>query len=170
MLCDLCHKEEAIIHWTVLINNQKTDLHLCESCAIKRGLITPGGMKFKELFPLIPRGAENIKCRNCGLSVDEFRNTAKLGCAQCYIDFKKFLVPLLRHIHGSAEHIGKVIPSQQETPAQKQITPSKSKPGYEVKKAYAILKQKLKDAIADESYEEAARIRDEIKKLGIDEN
>ena len=33
MLCDHCHKNEATIHMTNIINNQKTEQHLCSACA-----------------------------------------------------------------------------------------------------------------------------------------
>ena len=33
MLCDHCHKNEATIHMTNIVNNQKTEQHLCGTCA-----------------------------------------------------------------------------------------------------------------------------------------
>lgn len=170
MLCDLCHKEEAIMHWTVLVNNQKTDLNLCENCAVKKGLITPGKMKFKELLPLIPntKEMENTKCSNCGLSIKEFQSAAKLGCPQCYEEFKKILIPLLKYIHGNAEHIGKIIEMEKNEQSKKlKNTPEKQKLTYDKKRN--IIEKQLKTAIANESYEEAACLRDELKKLE-DEN
>ena len=35
MLCDHCHKNEATIHMTNIVNNQKTEQHLCGTCASK---------------------------------------------------------------------------------------------------------------------------------------
>lgn len=162
MLCDLCHKGEAVIHWAVVINNNKTDLHLCESCAVKRGLISPEGMKLKELLPLIPHTPEvdTIKCSKCGLTIDNFRETSKLGCSNCYIDFAIILIPLLRHIHGSIEHIGKKMKTS------KMSLPKKS--DSEIKALLNIFQEQLKESIAKENYEKAALIRDEIKRLGIE--
>ncbi|MFA5033816.1 MAG: UvrB/UvrC motif-containing protein [bacterium] len=162
MLCDLCHKEVAVIHWAVVINNTKTDLHLCETCAVKRGLISPEGIKLKELLPLIPHTPEvdNIKCTKCGLTIDDFRETSRLGCPNCYIDFAAILIPLLRHIHGSIEHIGKKMKTS------KTSLPKKS--DSEIKMLHTIFKEQLKESIAKENYEKAALIRDEIKKLDIE--
>lgn len=33
MICDHCHKNEATIHMTNIVNNQKTEQHLCNTCA-----------------------------------------------------------------------------------------------------------------------------------------
>ena len=35
MKCDHCHTNEATVHMTNIVNNQKTEQHLCSSCANK---------------------------------------------------------------------------------------------------------------------------------------
>ena len=37
MLCNICHKNEATVHLTEIIDNQITELHLCEECARQKG-------------------------------------------------------------------------------------------------------------------------------------
>ncbi|MCK4352691.1 UvrB/UvrC motif-containing protein [candidate division WOR-3 bacterium] len=154
MLCDICHKEEATVFYSIIINNQKTELHLCEECAAKKGLIKPPlPSMFKEFLPLMPHEPEfeKLKCLKCGLTYKEFRRLGKFGCPECYKAFEKKILPLLRKIHGNTQHIGKTTLIQ----AKK----------YEKESKLFELKQKLKKAVEDESYEEAAHIRDEIKKL-----
>ena len=35
MKCDHCHTNEATVHMTNIVNNQKTEQYLCSSCANK---------------------------------------------------------------------------------------------------------------------------------------
>ena len=37
MLCQECKKNPATVHVTKIVNNIKTELHLCQSCAGERG-------------------------------------------------------------------------------------------------------------------------------------
>lgn len=154
MLCDICHEKESTVFYTVIVNNQKTELHLCDDCAQKKGLIKPSSLfDLKEFIPLIPHEpeVEELKCPRCGLSYREFRETTKFGCADCYKTFEKKISSLLRRIHGSTQHIGKTIGAEPD----------------EYKKDNRIheLRSRLKKAVENESYEEAARIRDEIRKI-----
>ena len=36
MLCEKCNKNPATVHVTKIINNNNTELHLCEDCARER--------------------------------------------------------------------------------------------------------------------------------------
>ena len=38
MTCDLCGKSEATVHLTEVVDKQTRELHLCESCAKKKGI------------------------------------------------------------------------------------------------------------------------------------
>ena len=155
MLCDICHEFEATVFYTIIVNNQKTELHLCEKCATKKGLIkSPGSLSLKEFMPLIPHEleTEDIRCPLCGLSYKEFRETTKFGCPECYTAFEKKIIPLLRRIHGSVQHIGKTV--------EKSIKNQKF-----MDNKMHELRGRLKEAIEAEQYEEAARIRDEMKKM-----
>jgi protein arginine kinase activator len=162
MICDICHNNEATIHVTEIVNNQVQEVHVCEECAIKKGIM---GKKFglvdflAELsdFDIPSLEQESLKkaeleCPNCGLTFRDFRRTGRLGCSRCYETFKKGLIPLLKRIHGSSEHtVGaahKKLPEGafQSTKIQE-------------------LQQKLNKAIQQEEYEEAAALRDKINEL-----
>lgn len=161
MLCNICGKNPATVHVTEIVNNQTTEMHLCEACAKEKSiqmeqhfglsdllagiadLGTPFGSKAKEELKLI--------CPNCGMGYEDFKKIGRLGCSACYDAFRKNLVPLLKRIHGSTQHIGSI-------------------PGKiikEVKKKTEIeeLKEKLQQAIQKEEFEEAAKLRDRIKEL-----
>lgn len=80
-----------------------------------------------------------------------FTTGGKLGCSECYKYFDKKLVPLLRRIHGSAEHSGKV--------------PKRSGGKIELRKKIKEIRKELEAHILAEEYEMAAKLRDEIRTI-----
>ncbi len=159
MLCDICGKNPATVHLTEIIEDQMNELHLCEECARQKsaqmeqqfGLsdLLAGMVEFgkptKEAEPV------SVKCANCGLTYADFKKIGRLGCGECYTAFKKYLGPLLKRIHGSNQHVGK----------------SGLKVTKVTKKRIDLqeLRVKLQKAIEEEAFEEAAKIRDQIKEL-----
>lgn len=163
MLCDICHKKEATLFYTMIVNDKKTELHMCEECAIKKGLIMPhsrGMMGLAGIGSILPailkeepeESAVDLRCQVCGLTYAGFRKYGRLGCPNCYSTFGDKIKPLLKKIHGSTQHTGKVAPKNEERMLKK-------------RKVWE-LKEKLREAVSKESYEEAAKIRDKLKKLG----
>jgi protein arginine kinase activator len=160
MLCDICGKNPATVHLTEIIDDQMTELHLCEECAQKKSLemeqqfglsdllagMAEFGKPTKEL-----ETAESIKCVNCNLTYADFKKIGRLGCGECYNAFRKYLTPLLKRIHGSSQHIGKS-PLKVARPIKKKLD-------------LQDLRFKLQKAIETEAFEEAAKIRDRIKEL-----
>ncbi len=159
MLCNICGKNEATVHLTEIINDQITKLHLCEECAIKKGSEMEDHFGLADLLAgladfgtQIEKGEElAIKCKNCNMTYRDFKKTGRLGCSECYTSFKKNLDPLLKRIHGSSQHLGKV-------PA---MLPKTVKSELDIEE----LKKKLRVAIEKEEFEEAAKLRDLIKEL-----
>lgn len=157
MFCDVCHKNSATVHLTEVINDKVMEMHLCQACAklkaedLKKqlsiadlvgGLVDIQGIASKEL---------SVKCPFCGLTYSGFKKKGRLGCGQCYSTFKDKLLPILRKIHSSSHHTGK-IPSS---------LGRKASGNAKLKE----LQKKLEQAIKLEEYEEAARLRDKIKEL-----
>jgi len=94
-------------------------------------------------------------CPTCGMTYDDFRKIGRLGCGTCYRTFRKFLGPLLKRIHGSTRHEGK-------SPAAAMTPP----PALDLEKEdLDVLKERLKTAVTSESFEEAIRLRDQIRAL-----
>ena len=75
----------------------------------------------------------------------------RLGCSECYETFKSQLAPLLKRIHGADRHVGKV-----------PITIGKTVRDTRTLQEFKI---KMEKAIQDEQFEEAAKLRDQIKEL-----
>ncbi len=166
MLCDVCGKNPATVHLTEIIDEQMNELHLCEDCARHKSAAMEQQFGLSDLLagmadfekPSANKEEENVtvKCPACGLTYADFKKIGRLGCGECYDTFRKYLAPLLKRIHGSNQHIGKS-PARVKTP----VKLSKKKAGMTLPE----LKEQLQRAIQQEAFEEAARLRDQIKKL-----
>ena len=166
MLCQVCNKRPANVHVTKVINNVRTELHLCQQCARERGeLEVFAGPKFAFSNLLagllqsdpaagvpagIPGGARRA-CATCGLEYPEFMNTGFLGCSECYSQFLPLLKPLVGRIHGHARHTGKV--------------PARAGKAVRFRKELESLREQLRTMIEAEEYEKAALVRDKIRDL-----
>ena len=162
MQCDICKKKKATVHLTEIIDDQMSEMHLCEECARKKSVqmeqqfgladLLAGLADFGKSTNEEKKNQENAKCTNCGMSYDEFRKFGRLGCSQCYESFKMHLGTLLKKVHGSNHHLGK--------------TPTKI-PQSEKKMIENLqeLKIQLAQAIQVEDFEKAAEIRDKIRDI-----
>ena len=166
MLCDVCKKNPATVHLTEIIDEQMNELHLCEDCARHKSAAMEQQFGLSELlagmadFEKPDKDEENvaIKCPNCNLTYADFKKVGRLGCGECYNAFRKYLAPLLKRIHGSNQHVGK-------SPLKDKAIPKTGK-----KKVDAgDLKVELQKAIQREDFEEAARLRDQIKKISSEQ-
>lgn len=99
--------------------------------------------------------ANNPKCPNCGLSFIELLDIGRIGCAQCYAAFGEQMEVLLEKVHGTKTHVG-------HEPMKKPRQPQKPAKRLSKKDRLEI---KLNNAIETEDYEQAARLRDQIKEL-----
>ncbi len=166
MLCQVCNQRPANVHVTKVINNVRTELHLCQQCARERGeLEVFAGPKFAFSNLLagllqsdaaagvpvgIPGGSRNV-CSTCGLEYPEFMNTGYLGCSECYSQFLPMLRPLIARIHGHAKHTGKV--------------PARAGKAVRFRKELESLREELRTMIEADEYEKAALVRDRIRDL-----
>jgi protein arginine kinase activator len=145
-----------------IINGQKTEMHLCQDCVEQ----TEKPLTFDQFFsglldffggmPESVSPAQNskeciCKCPRCGLSYEDFKKTGRLGCSDCYQTFQRELESVLKNIQGGNRHEGKY--------------PQKS--GVELlnRRKLSRLKLELAKAIEEEQYENAAKLRDQIREL-----
>jgi protein arginine kinase activator len=166
MLCENCGKNKATVHVTKIINGTKTEIFLCEKCAKEKGELE---ISFEGKFPLhqffsslmgfpgegsekiIPAGYSGLQCPGCGLTYTQFGQIGHFGCDRCYESFGENLLPLLRRLHGSQKHIGKI--------------PARAGSHVRLKKEIEVLREELQRKVAEEAFEEAAEIRDKIRRL-----
>ena len=182
MLCQKCNKNEANVKYTEIINGEKNEMMLCEECSHELGLDNInfnmpinfssffGGLledeySNQEFMPLF-QTVKELKCKNCNMSYDEFINEGKFGCSDCYDVFSTKIESLLKRIHGSNEYLGrKTINSVNNSQENQNLKVDSSKKISNEESKIEKLQQDLKKAIADERYEDAAKIRDEIKTI-----
>ena len=93
-------------------------------------------------------------CPACGSSFADIAQTRKAGCGKCYEIFRNEFTPTVTGIHGTANHTGKI-------PQNKRLQIG-------AKRKIEELGARLKAMIAEQNFEEAAVIRDEIKRLNLD--
>jgi protein arginine kinase activator len=160
MQCNSCNKKKATVHLTEIVDGQVSEMHLCEECARDKSAQMEQQFGLADLLaglsdfgkPAKTVEKIKIKCEKCGLSYDEFRKMGRLGCAQCYESFRNSLSSLLKKIHGSDKHLGKM---------PENIAPEIKQEADDL----VSLQDQLQHAISVENFEEAAKLRDKIKGL-----
>jgi len=165
MLCQICGKNPATVHFTEIHDNKMSELHVCERCAEEKGLHSePAKQKFdiaavfadmmNSMTTTEEERVGHVQCPRCGLLYSAFKETGRLGCAECYGAFQFQLRPLLRRIHGDTRHKGK-------TPARDGVGTSRSR-------MIQRMFDELQRAVEREEFERAAELRDEIRRLEDD--
>src|SRR6266567_3783308 len=118
MTCDICGKKKATVHLTEIVDEQMSEMHLCEECARQKSAQMEQQFGLADLLaglsdigkPAASKDADKastLKCTNCALVYEDFRKFGRLGCGECYTSFKEYLSGLLRKIHGFNKHLGK---------------------------------------------------------------
>ena len=154
MKCEKCPKV-ATLHITEIVSEEKVEEHhLCEDCAQKYLYDSSGGSKPAAITAQEsedPGGSMGRECPICGMKFVDFRNSGRLGCPHDYEAFKEDLMPLLENIHGDTRHCGK--------------TPRRLPQARQNESELAQLRKQLQQAVQKEAYEEAAQLRDRIRRL-----
>ncbi|MFC4304625.1 UvrB/UvrC motif-containing protein [Cohnella boryungensis] len=165
MQCQDCGKRPASLHFTKFVNGEKTELHICEPCAREKGEQLPGagsGFSIHNLLsgildfepsnasPLAQQPA-TVKCECCGMTFAQFSKLGRFGCSNCYKIFSERLDPLLKRVHGSTVHVGKV--------------PKRAGGHLKTKREIDRLKKEMRGRIEREDFESAAQLRDRIREL-----
>lgn len=162
MLCQECGKRQATLHFTKIVNGEKAELHICESCARERGELIPGtssGFSIHNLLsglldfenPNAGTKAPVLRCETCGMTYTQFSKVGRFGCSQCYKHFADRLDPLLKRVHGNTVHVGKV--------------PKRAGGQFKTKREIERLKKDMLGRIEREDFETAAQLRDRIRDL-----
>lgn len=155
MNCDVCQDKNATVYLTQIVEGQMQKVNLCEKCAKEKGVTDPTGFALADLLlglgsdEKVGLSRDGILCEACGFTHSEFKKIGRFGCSQCYTVFGGGLENLVKAMHKGTLHVGKV-------PSRYQITKRFSDQITE-------LKDRLRIAITDENFEEAAKLRDAIK-------
>lgn len=170
MICQECNQRPATLHFTKIINGEKTEVHLCEKCAQEKGEMFmfsgESGFTFNNLLAGLLnidtsfkqknqstfKQEEILQCDRCGMTFPQFVKIGRIGCSHCYDTFKDELKPVLKRLHsGNWTHNGKI--------------PKRNGGGIQLRKRIEDLKNELKNSIMLEEFEKAANLRDEIRSL-----
>jgi protein arginine kinase activator len=160
MICDVCKKNQASVFFTQVVGGKIQKVNLCEACSKENGVDDPFGFslgnKLKGLGAAqdMERSGETQQCPVCGFSQADFKKTGRLGCAACYQTFGEALQSLLKGMHKGTAHVGKV--------------PFRMQRSLEREQALKDLHSHLRKAVAEEDYESAAQIRDQIRGFEVE--
>lgn len=168
MLCESCHEKEATIHLTQVVDGHAEKFHLCEDCAAQKGIdvhaepMDLGGMveKLKDQLAHLkedleaPPPSRTAACPGCGMTRTEILKRGRLGCDRCYETFAAEMLPVIVSIQHGDQHLGKV--------------PRRASDGLKNSVELARLRRELDQAVAGENYEQAAKLRDQMKALAAE--
>src|SRR3989440_4344198 len=157
MLCDVCKCNDATVFLTQILEGKMHKVNLCEACSKEKGVQDPTSFALADLLlglgatDEIEKGGLSQKCPVCGFSQADFKKTGRLGCSECYVTFAEGLAALLKAMHKGTEHVGKL--------------PERAHREVELDDRMRSLNEDLQKAVAEENYENAAALRDQIKQL-----
>lgn len=190
-LCDDCHMRPATVQMQQITNNVKVEKSLCQVCVQRYTGFAgppqmPTPMQIMQMMPqmmqmmpqmmqMMPQvmqmmqgqqgpqppamqvppvsgGLAHLRCGRCGHSFGHFQQSGLLGCPECYRSFAPQMQTVLRRAQGGAvQHHGKV--------------PSRWDGKLRVDRQVESLRGQLEEAVQQERFEDAARLRDEIRRL-----
>ena len=164
MLCQKCQKKEANYLMSQNIDGVEKRVALCSDCAKEEGYDQMAGSLFhdfgEDFFSfggfqpfgsLISHAAKMLSCPTCGFTQQDVQQLGRVGCADCYDTFQDLLDPAIRRVQRGRVHQGKV-PKGVAAPQKEQNNIAK-------------LEAQLQQCIKEENFEQAAKIRDELKQL-----
>ena len=135
-------------------------VNLCDACSKEKGVQDPTGFALADLLlgigaaEEIEKGAPTQKCPICGFTQADFKKTGRLGCSVCYVTFSEGLGILIKQMQKGTEHVGK--------------RPQRAAREIEIGDRMRALAKDLEKAVAEENYESAAALRDQLKQLEHD--
>jgi protein arginine kinase activator len=158
MVCDSCGERDAVVHLTQVVDKTVTQVHLCEKCAADKGVETTVAAPTTPLTSLLQTVQQQLatgpsdqtRCSFCQATYKDFRASGRLGCARCYSAFEPQLRDLLQRVHGSVRHAGR----QYGPPAPEHLQRAST---------VLELREQLRRAIELEQFEQAAKLRDQLK-------
>ncbi len=166
MKCETCNINEATIHLTQVVNGVVKTVHICQECAEKNGVNLQNPISVTDILMGINGLTNDIEpmdisfdqsCPACKMRRSDLKNKhGRLGCPKCYESFMGEMTAVISAMHHSTQHIGKI--------------PARAGVEERQKAKIATLRQKLNQMVAQENYEEAARIRDQIRSIKSEED
>lgn len=164
MKCTVCGEREGVVSLTQIEDGEVRTGSLCARCAAEKGLETGAAATETPLGGYLASLGEGIdqdaprpdlgpeRCPGCGATLLDFRDTGRVGCAECYATFDAPLRELLRRLHGSTHHTG-----TRSTHPGAPDRPAGTPPAAEIR-------ERLRRAVEAEQFELAAELRDLLRR------
>jgi len=155
--CNFCQQQQATIFLSQVVKGEVIKLDLCEKCARRLEVSDVQGIAVQDLIQKINvlqeerRLGEKHVCPACGCSLAAFFETGRLGCGACYQAFQEEMKRIFHERQKGERHLGKVPATFQKEFQSFQLSE---------------ITERLQEAIQSENYEEAARLRDELRRAG----
>ena len=148
----------AVVQLTQVVEDKSTTYYLCKECARAKGISTepPSSLDVSDFLAQLGESGSSESsgvsepCSFCTMTLDDFRESGRLGCPHCYTSFEGRVRRLLNRIHGASQHAGKVY-----------LPPDPS--AAELDRRIAGLRRSLQHAVEAEDFERAAVLRDLIR-------
>ncbi|MHC1785536.1 MAG: UvrB/UvrC motif-containing protein [Christensenellales bacterium] len=163
MLCDGCKKREASVMLHMITNGQIATRSLCVQCARKaHGEMSQAfstmGMQMEGLHGMVEAPApEKLRlpkmiCSTCRTPYEDIDHETVFGCPSCYKAFHQQIVDYLSGLRGEPQPV---------EAAEAERTVRVPLPTADE------LRERLKDALSAEDYEQAATLRDMLRGAGL---
>lgn len=163
-LCQICNTRDATLFITRTVNGQKSQISVCRQCAAESGIVKIDLNNLLAGLAAFSHQEDKAEeepvaaCPACGMTLEEFNKTGRMGCSQCYQTFAEPMEQLFSRIHGHVRHTGK-------RPGQLSAGIQTVEP---VTAELERLRMELANAIREEAYEQAAVLRDRIREIERD--
>ena len=162
MLCQRCHKNPATARYVEVVDGQVVQQHICPDCLSQYQEDNSADFSLTASKPTVRtsgtrestiRTARKSRraCPACGRLLEQILETAVVGCPACYEHFGREVESLLEGLHRVLRHQGKA----------QRVDDVRAKLHGDLQTKRILLRSVLRV----EDYEQAARLRDEIRRL-----
>ncbi len=157
LTCQRCKSRPATVHVTeVVAGGGHAEAHICTVCCQELDWVPavppPPVADLVATSEAVEDEEESPACPSCGLKFAEYQQINLFGCAHDWTAFAEPVADLVRRWHGAERHVGR--------------RPGDAAPA-EIDARRAELTAELAAAVAGERYEEAATLRDRLRRLGL---
>lgn len=159
--CSECHKSTKVIY-TEVIGDSLNRWKMCSDCPVlQRRLRGTVALEAQTAESMGGTSAAGVCCGKCGTTLESVRSGHPLGCSECYEVFGDTLV---NELISNGLLPGKLVSVAKTAPLHIGRSPGQVSPVSRSVRLIA-LNEALDEVLKKEDYEQAARLRDQIKAL-----
>jgi len=160
MLCEKCGQNPATVRFVKVENGHKTEVNLCQQCAQGYSSGFAVGFDLQSILANLfdaPKvwgtvaPPDQRRCPTCGSSLADIQKRAQLGCSECYRVFQDEVDGILRRIHSTTHHVGKI--------------PAAGYTKIRLQREIEAKRRELEECVRLEQFEKAAELRDQVREL-----